>query len=140
LFARRIASIVVSMRTASAFEIPADIPPTRPRLVVVADPEPARPVPGRQRLAALLAGLSSGFVLAALATALGGGDPAASLMVAAAAGVLLAAVLVRARVLAVRARRRRAARARAALRAAARVPASGAAAAACEPGRVLRAA
>lgn len=79
----------------------------RPHLVLVATPATARAVPGRHRLAALLAGLASGFVLAAFATVLGGGNPAGSLLVAAICGALLGAVLVRARVVTVRSRRRR---------------------------------
>jgi hypothetical protein len=63
--------------------------------------------PTRQGLAALLAGLASGFVLAALAAVLGGGSPVDALTVAAALGVVLAAVLVRCRAMARRARRRR---------------------------------
>ena len=78
----------------------------RPHLLLVPAPVPPR-APGRQRLAALLAGLTSGFVLAAFAAVLGGGSPAAALTAAAILGVALAAVLARCRAVARRARRRR---------------------------------
>ena len=111
LFDRLFVSIVLVMRTASAFDIdvPAPAPAARPHLRLVSEPAPAAPTPtsGRQQLAALLAGLSSGFVLAALATTLGGGNPGGSLLVALVCGTLLGLVLVRARVVTVRARRRR---------------------------------
>ncbi len=80
----------------------------RPHLLLVPPPAPRPPAPARQRLAALLAGLISGFVLAALATVLGGGNPTGALTIAVGLGVLLAAVLVRCRAMARRAQRRRA--------------------------------
>jgi hypothetical protein len=95
------------MRTASDFATRAAIPPARPRLAVVPDPAPVAPAPRRVRLAALLAGLSSGFVLAALAAATGGGDPGGALALAAASGTLLALVLAWSRHRVVRERRAR---------------------------------
>ena len=97
------------MRTSSA-ALPATVTPSarRPHLLLVPPPAPRPPAPARQRLAALLAGLISGFVLAALAALLGGGSPTGALTIAAGLGVLLAAVLVRCRAMARRARHRRA--------------------------------
>jgi hypothetical protein len=79
----------------------------RPRLVLVSEPAPRAPAPARERLAALLAGLICGFVLAALAAVLGGGSPATSLGIAATLGVALCVVLVHARRVTIRARKQR---------------------------------
>lgn len=101
-------SIVVAMRTSSA-ALPATVTPSarRPHLLLVPPPARRRPAPARQRLATLLAGLISGFVLAALAAVLGGGSPTGPLTIAIGLGVVLVAVLVRCRAVARRARRRR---------------------------------
>lgn len=94
------------MTNASAFAQPVARATQRPRLVLVPTSTPRPPAPARDRLAALLAGLVCGFVLAALATIVGGGDPAGSLTVAAGFGVALLAVLIHARRVTVRRRRR----------------------------------
>ena len=94
------------MRNASAVAHPIAPPAERPRLVVVPEIAPPTPAPARQRFAALLAGLMCGFVLAALAAVAGGGNPRASLGIAATLGVALIAVLVHARRVTVRNRRR----------------------------------
>jgi hypothetical protein len=110
LFDGRFGSIVVAMRTSPA-ALPVTVTPSarRPHLLLVPPPAPRPPAPGRQRLAALLAGLISGFVLAALAALLGGGSPTGALTIAVGLGVVLAAVLVRCRAVARRQRHRRAA-------------------------------
>jgi hypothetical protein len=106
LFANDFVSNVVGMRNASAVAHPIAPPAERPRLVVVPEMAPPTPAPVRQRFAALLAGLICGFVLAALAAVVGGGNPRASLGIAATLGVALIAVLVHARRVTVRNRRR----------------------------------
>jgi peptidoglycan/LPS O-acetylase OafA/YrhL len=98
------------MRNASAVAHPIAPQIERPRLVLVPEPAQRRPAPARQRLAALLAGLICGFVLAALAAVAGGGSPVASLGIAATLGVALVPVLVHARRMTVRDRRRARAR------------------------------
>lgn len=103
------------MRNASAFAQPIERAVPRPRLVLVPMSTPHPPASSSHRLAALLAGLVSGFVLAALATVLGGGDPAGSLAVAAGFGVALTGVLIHARRATVLRRRRARARRRSAL-------------------------
>lgn len=68
------------------------------------------PAPGRHRLAALLAGLVCGFLLAAFAAVVGGAGPGAPLGIAATLALALVTVLTHARRVTVR--DRRAARAR----------------------------
>lgn len=94
------------MRNASAVAHPIAPRAERPRLVVVPEMAPPTPAPARQRFAALLAGLICGFVLAALAAVVGGGNPRASLGIAATLCVALIVVLVHARRVTVRNRRR----------------------------------
>jgi hypothetical protein len=98
------------MRNASAVAHPIAPQIERPRLVLVPAPALRNPAPPRQRLAALLAGLICGFVLAALAAAVGGGSPVASLGIAAMLGGALVLVLAHARRVTVRSRRRARAR------------------------------
>ena len=99
-------SNVLFMRNASAVAHPAAPHIERQPLSLVPDMAPRTPAPARQRFAALLAGLICGFVLAALAAAAGGGSPTASLGIAATLGGALIVVLVHARRVAVRNRRR----------------------------------
>lgn len=110
LFAIDFRSNVRAMRNASAVAHAVAPPSERPRLTLVPDPAPRPPAPARQRLAALLAGLICGFVLAAAAAVAGGGSPAAALAVAGLLAAALAAVLVHARRVTVRNRRRARAR------------------------------
>ncbi len=98
------------MRNASAVAHPVAPTLERPRLVLVCHRAPGTPAPPRQRIAALLAGLICGFVLAALAAIVGGGSPSAPLGIAVSLGTVLVAVLAHAR--RVTARTRRLARAR----------------------------
>ena len=96
------------MRNASAVAHTVAPPNERPclALVPVPHPSPQPPAPARQRLAALLAGLICGFVLAALAAVAGGGSPGTSLAIAATLGVMLGAILAHARRVTVLNRRR----------------------------------
>lgn len=105
MFANDFVSNVVGMRNASAGAHPIAPPAEGPRLVLVPAMAPRTPAPARQRIAALLAGLICGFVLAALAATVGGGNPRASLAIAAALGVALIMVLVHARRVTIRDRR-----------------------------------
>ena len=93
------------MRNASAVAHPVAPTLKRPRLVLVPDRAPRTPAPARQRIAALLAGLICGFVLAALAAIVGGGSPSGSLGIAVSLGLVLVAVLAHARRITVRNRR-----------------------------------
>ncbi len=87
--------------------------PIRRHLTLV-EPLPEATAPPRSAaLGALLAGLSSGFVLAALAALFGGGSPAAALAMAAICLIAMAGALGQARRVTVRRRAdRRAARRR----------------------------
>ena len=107
MFDRGSRSIVVPMRTASAVAPLAGPRTRRPHLVLVTPPPSDRPATRHERLAALLAGLLTGFLLAALAAVAGGGSAAGALTTSAGIGLLLGIVLIRARVVTVRARRRR---------------------------------
>jgi hypothetical protein len=100
-------SIVVFMRTTTASLPSAPPRAERPHLRLVPSRATCRPAPVHQRLAALLSGLLSGFVLAALAAVWGGGSPRVALIVAAACAVFLAGVLAYARAVTVRAQRAR---------------------------------
>lgn len=100
------------MRTVTASLPCAATPSGRPHLSLVRPSVTRRAAPAHQRLAALLSGLSSGFVLAALAAVWGGGSPRTALAVAASCALGLAGVLVYARVVTVRARRARRSRSR----------------------------
>ncbi len=93
------------MRNASAVAHPVAHTSKRPHLVLVCHRAPDTPAPLRQRVAALLAGLICGFVLAALAAIVGGGSPGASLGIAASLGTVLVGVLAHARRVTVRTRR-----------------------------------
>ena len=93
------------MRNASAVAHSVTPSTPRPRLVLVPTSTPRPPAPARQRLAALLAGLICGFVLAALAAVTGGGSPAAALAIAALLGLALGLVLIHARRVTVQERR-----------------------------------
>ena len=79
----------------------------RPHLTLVPTPAAASPPPLSVRMAALLAGLVCGFAVAGVAAVLGGGRPTGELVAMMVLAVPLAATLVRARVVTVRARRAR---------------------------------
>lgn len=113
MFAIDFVSTVPGMRNAYAVAHPVAPHVERPHLVLVSERAPRAPAPARQRFAALLAGLTCGFVLAALAAVAGGGSPGASLGIAAILGVALIVVLAHARRMTILNRRRTRARRRA---------------------------
>ncbi len=114
LFDRDFGSTVIGMTTATAFHPAAPPRPVRPHLTLVAPPAPRPLAPRRKRLAALLAGLTSGFLLAALAAVWGGGSPSSALVATQACALALGLVLVHARIVTVRTRRQHRRRQRAA--------------------------